>query len=188
MTALPLPTGRRGMAFALGLVVVALLLVWSGAVAPLCALYAQRSDTLQREALLLRRMQSLAQALPALSRLAEAQTAHSVTIPALQGGSDGVAAAALQQKLNDFATEAGLHIASAETLPPEPDGAWHGISLRLTTSGAWPDVTRLLLAIAQSDTPMVVDDLHLASPNAASDPTAPILASFTVTTWRGTGT
>ena len=190
MTALP--TGPRGRTLALALLLLAVLLLWFGTIAPLRALYAERADTLARYEMLVRHMESLAAAEPALSRLAQAQTGEAAPIPALEGASDGVAAAALQQKLNEFATAAGLHIDSAETLPPEASGNWHAIAVRVTLTGPWGALTRLLLAIAQSDTPMVVDDLQLRGPPGTMQPNAPdarwpVDASLTVTAWREAG-
>jgi hypothetical protein len=151
-------------------------------------LYTARADALQRQEVLARRMASLAAAVPDLTRLAQAQSAKTVPIPSLQGATDGVAAAALQQKLNELAAAAGLRIASAETLPAEATGSERAISVRLTISGSWSGLTRLLLAIAQSETPMVADDLQLRGPSTTSqDQDLPIDAGFTVTAWRGAG-
>jgi general secretion pathway protein M len=180
-----LPSGPRGRVLAVLFLVLAASLAWFGAIAPLRDFYAGRAETLQLQALQARRMASLAAAVPALTRLAQAQSARTVPIPALQGATDGVAAAALQQKLNDFAAAAGLHIASAETLPAEAAGGWHAISVRLSISGSWAGLTRLLLTIAQSETPMVADDLQLRGPSTFSkDQDSPIEAGFTVTAWR----
>src|ERR1700739_2917395 len=98
MKSLSLPTGPRGRALALLFLLLALAIFWFGAVAPLRDLYATRAETLQRQDVLAQRMAGLAAAVPDLTRLARAQSATAVPIPALQGRTDGVAAAALQQK------------------------------------------------------------------------------------------
>ena len=188
-----LPTGSRGRAVAVLLLLAAVLFVWFGAIAPLRNFYVARAESLTRQRMLARRMESLAAAVPALERLAQTQAGQAVPIPALEGATDGVAAANLQEKLNEFAIAAGLHIASAETLPAETAGAWRAIGVRVTVSGPWPELTRLLLAITQSDTPMVADDLQLRGPPTYTSLNTPehnwpVDATFTVTAWRETGT
>ena len=105
---------------------------------------------------------------------------------ALAGTSDALAAANLQQMLDDFARKNDLRIVSTETLAAEPAGAWRAISLRVTLTAAWPKLVQLLQAIAVTPTAMVVDNLQLRSPGR-DDAEQAISAAFTVTAWRQDG-
>jgi general secretion pathway protein M len=103
----------------------------------------------------------------------------------LSGTSDPLAAASLQQRIEAFATEAGVHVGSEEILPGQPDGDLRAISVRLTMSAPYRPLVSLLLALARSETPMVVDELLMRGPpGKAGDEEAPFDSSMTVTSWR----
>jgi general secretion pathway protein M len=181
-----LPDGPRGRALAAGVTLAGVALLWPALAAPLLDWHAGRQETLQRQAMLMARMEDLAAALPALRReAAAARAAPGRAAAALEGGSDAVAAAALEQSLDELAAGTGLRIGSAETLPAEPAGAWQAITIRVTVTASWPPLVRLLEAIAAAPTAMVVDNLQLRPPPRSSrDPDWPIDAGFNVTAWR----
>lgn len=181
-----LPKGRRGQALAGGITVAAAALLWSGLVAPLLDCYASQQETLQRQAMLLARMQALAASLPTLRRDAEAmRSAPGRAEAALEGRSDAIAAAKLQQTLDELAADAGLRIGSAETLPAETVGDWQAITVRVTVSAPWPALIRMLQAIAAAPTAMVVHNLQARPPpRNTAPPDWPVEAGFSVTAWR----
>jgi general secretion pathway protein M len=184
-----LPEGLRGRALAAGITLAGLALLWASVAAPLWAWHADRQERLEQQAVLLQRMQGLAAALPALRRDAEAaRTAPGRAEAALEGASDAVAAATLQQKLDELATASGLRIGSAETLPAEPAGGWQAITVRVTVTASWPPLVRLLRAVAAAPTAMTVDNLQFRPPPRNSrDADWPIEAAFSVTAWRARG-
>jgi general secretion pathway protein M len=96
-----------------------------------------------------------------------------------------VAAANLQQSLDDLAKAVGVRVASAETLPAEAAGTWQAIPVRVTLTASWPALVQLLKSIATAPTTMVVDNLQLRPPPPGSrDPERLIETAFSVTSWR----
>ncbi|HQT77040.1 MAG: hypothetical protein B7Z80_10795 [Rhodospirillales bacterium 20-64-7] len=185
--ALSLPSGRRGQALALGIAALAGAVLWLGAVAPLLDAYNDRAETLRREQAVSRRMEALVQTLPALRERASAAVgAGHETDALLPGRSDALAAAALQQKLDELAKASGVRLGSQEILPVQASGAFRTIGVRVTLRAPWRSVVGLLQALAQAATPMVVDELSLRGPAATvHDPDLPVDASFTATALRG---
>jgi general secretion pathway protein M len=193
--ALTLPTGARGRALALGMTVLAGAAVWAGAIMPVWSWYDDRTDLLQRQAALARRMASQVASLPALrQRVALLYPGTSATAGVAQaddpgvlltGATDPLAAATLQQRIDELATAAGVHIGSEEILPGQTEGDLRAISVRLTMSAPFRPLVAFLLAMARSETPMVADEIMMRGPAGKTpevDP--PIDASLTVTSYR----
>jgi len=183
-----LPSGPRGRALALALTVLALALLWFGTVAPLGAWYADRDERLQHDQILLSHMTIILHTIPVLKQQEAAVAAlRAAGRPEklLEGATDGVAAATLQGLVETLAGAAGTSVASAETLPAEPAGAFRAISVRIAIAAPWPTLVRLLAAIAGADSPIVVDNLQLHGlPRTTRDADGPLDASFTVTGYR----
>jgi type II secretory pathway component PulM len=182
-----LPDGPRGQAMALGIAALGAALLWPGLAAPAFDWYADRAETLQREQATAARMAAQVRTLPELrGRAAElAGQAHRDAL--LEGATDGVAAAALQEMLEHMAAASGTRIASAEPLPAErAAGDLRAISVRITVNAPFKAVVGLLAAIADADTPMLVDNLQLrASPMPlGAEAERQMEASFSVTAWR----
>jgi hypothetical protein len=189
-----LPTGRRGKLLASGLALIFLAALWLGVVAPLIARYDARMDMLRQREAVARHMASVAEMLPVLQHqlLTDAAKLPSSDM-LLAGASDPIAGAALQGLVQDFASQAGATLTSAEILPGQPAGSYRRIGLRVSISGAqWPVLVRLLRSIAQSTPRMLVDDLQLrASPVNLPRQAAgqgggppPVGASFTILAFR----
>ncbi len=182
-----LPDGRRGrvLAMALGLVLVAS--VWAAVVAPLAAWHANQAQWLAQRQALERRMAALAETLPSLQARAAARTAKGPAPSAvLQGETDAVAGAALQQLVQQMATGAGTSLSSIEVRPAEPVGGYRRIGLHVALGAPWPALVHLLQSIEAATPPMLVDDLRLHGPplgNAA----LPMDTSFTVLAFRAGG-
>jgi type II secretory pathway component PulM len=158
-----LPIGRRGQLLAAGLTLICLAALWLGAAAPLLAWYAERQDRLGEREVLAQHMASLAEMLPALQQRLHADSAR---LPAqellLQGPSDAVAGAALQDLVQDLAARAGATLSSAEILPGQAVGGFRRVGLQVSIDGApWPALVRLLQSIARATPRMLVDDLQL---------------------------
>ena len=193
--ALGLPTGARGQALALAVTILAVASVWLGVVAPVWGWYDDRSELLRRQSAMARRMASLVDSLPVLQREA-ARANGSATpdagdpeshaaIPLLAGATDPLAAAVLQERIEEFAAEAGVHVGSEEIPPGRADGDLRAISVRLTMTAPYRSLVALLLALAQSETPMVVDDLLLRGPpDSPGSEDLPVETSLTVTAYR----
>lgn len=181
-----LPQGPAGRALAGAVTLLGLLLLWFGLVAPMLEWKAGLREQLDQQTAVVERMHRLSAAVPALKRQAEAAVAgHGGADSGLEGASDAVAAANLQQTLDDLAKGAGVRIGSAETLPAEAAGAWQAITVRITLVAPWPTLVHLLQSIAESATTMAVDNLQLRPPpHDARDPARPIDTAFSVTAWR----
>jgi general secretion pathway protein M len=159
--------------------------VWVAIVAPLIAWRADQSELLEQRRMLAARMAALVETLPALQAQA---TARNVTGPApsavLDGDTDAVAGATLQQLVQQMATAAGVSPSSVEVLPAEAVGGYRRIGLRVALAAPWPALVQLLQSIERATPPMLVDDLRLhGSPMQGT--ALPMDASFTVLAFRG---
>ncbi len=157
-----LPEGARGRALALALTVVALASIWAAVVDPLVRSYQDRAETLAQRSTLARRMEAVAAALPTYRRQAQAVQGAGASAPALlPEATDALAAAALQERVQALAQQAGATIASAEALPAEPAGPYQRIGLRVSLSTTYPKLMEVLRRIADASPPMLVDNLRL---------------------------
>lgn len=155
-----LPEGARGRALALALTVVALASIWAVVVDPLVRLYGDRAETLAQRSTLAQRMEAVAAALPTYRHQAEA--VKGAGAPALlPEATDALAAAALQERMQALAQQAGATVASAEALPAEPAGPYQRIGLRVSLSTTYPKLMEVLRRIADASPPMLVDNLRL---------------------------
>ena len=179
-----LPTGARGQALAVALLLLTLALLWFGGVSHLVDWYQQRAALIDERGALAAGLEQRAAMLPQL-RARAAAVAPQTEPPTLTGGSDAVAAANLQETLQTMATAAHLTIGSAEILPASDDGAYRRIEVRLSITSDYPDMIALLNAIATSDTPLVVTGLDLTGPPRGQPTEVPDIASvITVAGWR----
>jgi general secretion pathway protein M len=180
-------TGRRGQGLAVGVTLLVLAVVWLGMLAPLQGWYADRADTLLQRQALLQRMQALAASVPALraatSKATDGAASESVL---LEGNSDALAAAELQEMVQRMAGAAGASLAAVETLPAERSGSWHKVALRINLNAPWPVLMDVVRSVAQSPTRIFVDDLHFHGPSTAGATPAdvPIQASFVLYGFR----
>lgn len=188
--ALALPHGPRGQALALGMTAIALAFVWLGVVAPVLDWQAERAETLRRQQALAHRMAVLVETLPTLRETAS-HAAESGRRPGalLAGTTDALAAAKLQQALDELAAAAGVRIGSEEILPVQAEGEFRAIAVRVTLTAPWRSVVALLQAMAKADVPMMANEMQLRGPpDNAHDPSLPVAASFTVTAYRAAAT
>ena len=185
MAELALPSGRRGQVLAVAIAAALLLALCFGVVLPLAALHASRAESLDRQSVLAGRMRTVAASLPALRRRAATLAAGPAPRTLLEGASDAVAGAALQEQVQAMAVEAGSPLTSAETLPAEPAGAYRRISLRVSLSAPYTTLVHLLAAIADATPRMLVDDLQVqAPPLGLRSAVLPMDATLTVLAFR----
>jgi general secretion pathway protein M len=178
-----LPTGPRGRALAVALLVFALLIVWVAVISPLLGFYSERADDLSSQRLKAAHMALLADQLPALKQRAES-TGHTGPAPSLvvEGSSDAVAAATLQGKVQAMAADVGTTLVSVENLQHEPVGtAYHRIGLKISLNASWPVLIALLKAVDQTTPPMLIDDVQIhGSPLPMLNNNRGLEANFTV--------
>jgi general secretion pathway protein M len=178
-----LPTGRRGHALALALLVVALLILWVVVISPLAALYEDRAEALSSQQEKAAHMALLAAQVPALKQRAES-AGHAGPAPSLvlEGPTDAVAAATLQNRVQDMAGAVGTTLVSVENLPAEPIGtAYHRIGLKISLNASWPVLIALLKSVEQATPPMLVDDVQIhGSPLPMINNNRGLEANFTV--------
>lgn len=181
-----LPTGRRGQALAVGLLLVVLAAAWIAIAAPLLAWHADRAEALEQRSALARRMAQVAATLPDLQRQAATAEAAGPVTPTLLGGStDAVAGATLQQLIQEMAGRAGASLSSTEALPVETVAAYRRIGVRVALSAPWAVLVQLLRAVGQGSPQMLVDDLQIRGARQFGLPGEPPLeASFVVLGFR----
>ncbi len=182
--AVVLPVGRQGRFLAIGLVVFVLFVVWLGVIVPTLGFYGDRADELASLRARAARGAALIEALPALTREA-AKSAKAPTQAVLQGGSDAIAGATLQEQVQSMASSTNAQLTSIETLPGEQVGAYRRIGVRVELSAQLAVVTHLLAAIEQAQPSMLVDDIRLtATPVGPQNVQLPMDVAFTVYAFR----
>ncbi|HLZ67815.1 MAG TPA: type II secretion system protein GspM [Aliidongia sp.] len=180
-----LPTGRQGRILAIGLVLLAAILVWLVVAAPLMDLYESEGAKLAQRMALADRMAGLAAELPALQTRA-------ATVPAnngdatFEGATDALAGATLQSQLQSLANSTGATLSSMETLTAEQSGPYRRIGVKLSINAPMPVLAQLIAQVEQAHPPMLIDDLQIhGSPIVLPGAAASALdAGFTVYGFR----
>ena len=187
MAALDLPDGRNGRILAVLLALLALALVWLAVVAPLIAWHDERRDALEQRQALAARMALLVRRLPALRAQAEAMTASGRPGAGvlIEGNSDAVAAAAIQEKVAVMAAALGTSLSSTETLAATREGAYRRVGVRISLDAAFPTVVHLLQSVEAAQPSLLVDDLQMHGTRLiGQSDSAPLNVAFTVIGFR----
>jgi general secretion pathway protein M len=180
-----LPTGRSGRLLALGITGIALALVWLILVAPILGLYGDQAIRRDRDAALLVRMEQLVGRLPDLRDRAAALAEGGGQSFTIEGVSDAVAAATLQDTLQNMASVVGGNVASFETVPAQTVGGYRRIGLKLSLHVPWTVLVNLLKSIEEAHPPMLIDELEIhALPMNNLVAGQRLEASFTVYAFR----
>jgi general secretion pathway protein M len=178
-----LPDGARGRLLVLGLTAALIASVWFACAAPLIGWYGDRAEHLAQRQAVLARMEALAGSWGDLERLAAGGHPQAATL--LDGSSDALAAAALQETVQAMATASGAQFASTETLPAEARGAYRRIALRVTLAAPWPVLIDLLRRVVTGRRTMLVDDLLFrVAPGQEYGAAAPVSASMIIVAFR----
>lgn len=180
-----LSTGTRGRLLAVGVTLIGAAVLWIGVAVPLMDWNRDLADRrLGREALA-QRMAALANSLPTLKRQMAAATPADLPARAtIDGGTDALAAAALQELVEEMGRKAGVTLRSVEALSAEQVNQYRRIGLRVSIDGDWPTLIRLLQAIEQASPRMLVDDLQLQRGAILVGADATLSASFAVFGFR----
>jgi general secretion pathway protein M len=145
-----------------GLLLLALVVLYFVAIAPLLDLYQKRQAEIEDARMLLPRLAAVADRLPALraevARLRAAARMRKVT---LGGASDAIASANLESRIEGFATSVGATIGSTESLPVEAHDGYRRIGLRFQLTGPYETLVRLLAKLEEATPPLVVDNLQI---------------------------
>jgi general secretion pathway protein M len=157
-----LPEGNTGKAAALGILVLVIAAIYLAILSPVLAVYDSNAQKLEQRRELVRRDRKAVNDLPRLRALAEerAKGARGDDL-LLTGTSDAIAAAALQSNLKDMVEENGAKISSAATLPPETEGAFQRVGVRVAFSGDLQLLTTVLLGIEAAHPVLSVGNLEL---------------------------
>jgi hypothetical protein len=159
---LPLPTGRIGQLLALALPALAIGAFWLAVAMPLIEWHDQRDADLAQHSVLADRMAALVAALPALRQQAAGVANGGSTEPALlEGDSDAMASASLQERLQAMFLQAGVQLNSTETVPGEDAGAFRRIRLRISFNASWPVLVGLLKDMHVATPVLLVDELQV---------------------------
>jgi general secretion pathway protein M len=179
-----LPEGLRGRLLAATLTLTVLCAAWFAVAAPLIAWHQVGREELAQDRVLLLHMQEAAATLPVLER-DRAASVRPATTTLLPGGTDAMAAAAMQGNVQAMAVAAGVSLASMETLPAEARGAYRRIGLRVAATAPWPVLVEFLRAASRGEPRMLIDDLVLHPQPSQDNATAvPISASLTLLAFR----
>ncbi len=191
-----LPTGRKGQLLALAMTVVAVALFWWGAVQPLSDWYTEQAEIQAQQEQLAFRLALVASALPNL-RAQKANAPAPDAMPAdvlLQGETDEIAAANLQERLQALAVSTRSSLNSVENLPVERQTGEsttsdRAIRLRVTLVTQGANFISLLDAIEKGPPLMLVDDVRLTAPRLQiqglqMQGAPPLEANLTVTGFR----
>lgn len=174
---------------AIGVTVLMVATLWLGVIAPLLQYDAELSATRALRQALAMRMQAAVDSIPALQREVAAEHASGPTAPALiPGVSDAVAAAALQEQVQDMARGAGITINSAEALttqvPSDKAGGSRRISVHLALTGRWARLLAFLQAVDRATPRMLMDDLQMQPQAVLFGAEKPLDVSLTVFGFR----
>lgn len=157
-----MPTGPRGRALALTLLLVVLGGLYLVVVSPLRELYLERAAVIENQRMLLPRLRATADEVPALrARVEQLRTAAGTRKITLDGASDALAAAALQSRIEELAASVGATIGSTESLPAEARSGYRRIGLRYVLSGPYETLVKFLAKLEAATPPLVIDNLHI---------------------------
>ncbi len=185
--AIPPASSPRERALAVGVTLLALALIWFALVSPVLGWYSYRAERLEDRRTLAHRMAILAGTLPELRRQAEAGSGGGpVLSDLLSGDTDAIAGAALQERVQAMAAQAGANLSSVEALPEARAGAYRRIGLRVSLTAPWSVLVRLLELIEQATPRMLTDDLQVHGPRFAlrQEGEPPLNAELTVFGFR----
>jgi general secretion pathway protein M len=180
-----LPTGWAGRLLALILLLAVAAVLWLGVAAPLIEFYRDRAETLAERRALADKMATVAATLPKFKETA-ATPANDSRSPdlLLAGDSDALAAAQLQENLEQAASAAGVVLLSAEGVPTQEIGGLRRVGLKLSLSGKYSALIDFLARVGGAAAPLLVDDLAIQGSPVPDDSDAPLLVGLAIYGFR----
>ena len=161
-TVMRLPTGGSGRVLAVSVLGVLIALVYVALIVPLIDLYQSGEAALADRQLLVTKLEHVAAEIPSLrARLATLQTAGAGNEVTLDGASDALASANLQNRLEQLAAANGVTISSTEAIAAEDRGPYRRIGLRVAISGNYEAIIKLLSAIREAAPPLILANLQM---------------------------
>jgi general secretion pathway protein M len=150
---------------AVALLLVAVLALVQLLVLPVLAAYRETAASIEQSQTLLQRYRALAAQRPQLEEeLAAQQKAEVASVAYLEGTSEALAAAALQDQVRAIITRAGGDLRSTQILPVEPAGPESSVrraSLRLQLAVDVDGLQQLLYELETSEPYLFVEDLNI---------------------------
>jgi hypothetical protein len=129
---------------------------------PVIDWHGERADALVQKAALVQRMEALVATRAAVQEQAKAVAASGAGETALlEGDSESVASAALQELLQAMFMQAGVQLNSVETLPGDETGAYRRIRLRVSFNASWPVLMALLKEFEIARPALLMDELSV---------------------------
>lgn len=185
-----LPEGRRGQGVAVALAVLALVVVWVGAISPLLHFFEGRASEMTALHTRAAHMHDLARKLPAIQAAVQERRRHRTGPgPFFTERSDAMAGAQLQKRLDQMARQAGVTVTTMEILPAVAmkDGLQR-ISLRIALEGRWPQLIAMVAAIEKNRPVLTLPEAAFHVGRLAQDTEdARVTASLVVAGFRTIG-
>jgi hypothetical protein len=137
-------------------------MLWLGVALPLIEWHDDRDLALSQRSVLAEHMEALVADVPRLrEQAATAATAGTTAPTLLEGDSDSMASAFLQERLQAMFLQAGVQLNSVETVPGEEVGTFRRIRLRISFTASWPMLVALLKDIHVATPLLLVDELQV---------------------------
>jgi hypothetical protein len=141
---------------------LALAALWLGVAMPLTDRNTERAAEKDQRAVLLGRMEALIATRASLAEQAKAVAAAGVGENSLlDGDSDSVASAALQELLQARFMQAGVQLNSVETLPGDDSGTYRRVRLRISFNASWPVLMAMLKEFEVARPALLIDELSV---------------------------
>lgn len=157
-----LPTGARGRWVALGLLAILLVLIYQLTLASLWARYQALAPAISEQTKQVQRYQRLAAQAPQLrERLQRLRNDARFTDYLVPGGSSALAAAALQQRLQDLAQAQQGKILSTRVGKPQSDDDFEQVSLNARLQISLSGLQALLYNLETQAPYLFVRNLHV---------------------------
>jgi type II secretion system (T2SS) protein M len=179
MSSIRLPDGRLGQALAVFIALVLVIVVEVTVISPLLSHYAATAQSLQDRWDAVERYRNAVNDLPQLRAAAQVLQKTGDRGLLLKDASDSVAAANLQSTLKEMIEREGSKLTSAQTLPPETEGKFHRIGLRIAFATDLKSLTTLLLEIETSHPVLSVSNLDLRSSGEDENQTLSVAMDIT---------
>lgn len=159
-----LPTGPRGRAVAVALVLIPLILVLNLLVMPLFAAYSEQSDELEQLQADIQRYQRVIGELPGLEKdLQQIENTRPLDPYLIAGSNTAIAAASLQRRLQEISGQNQVRIVSVRIQPPVADGPLERVSVQARMLTNAEGLLALLFELEKNEPYLFVENLSLTA-------------------------